>query len=111
MNRILRLLALCAMSFFTVDCNRNVSADNPFPELEWIAEVGARSFPRSEKVFCANAYGAVGDAMTDATQAVQAAIEACKANGGGKVTFEPGIYLIGSLFIDGDNIGFEIPRL
>ncbi|WP_296005189.1 glycoside hydrolase family 28 protein [uncultured Alistipes sp.] len=110
MNRILRLLALCAMSFFTVDCNRNVSADNPFPELEWIAEVGARSFPRSEKVFCANAYGAVGDAMTDATQAVQAAIEACKANGGGKVTFEPGIYLIGSLFIDGDNIEFEIPR-
>ncbi len=48
--------------------------------------------------------------MTDATQAVQAAIEACKANGGGKVTFEPGIYLIGSLFIDGDNIEFEIPR-
>ncbi len=110
MNRIFRLFALCAMSFFAVDCARNASSGNPFPELEWIAEVGARTFPRSENVFCANAYGAVGDAMTDATQAVQSAIEACKANGGGKVTFEPGIYLIGSLFIDGDNIEFEIPR-
>lgn len=110
MNRIVRTLALCAASFLAVNCTQSPSQDNPFPHLEWIDQVGARTFPQGEAVFSANAYGAVGDAVADATAAVQAAIDACKAAGGGRVTFEPGIYLVGSLFIDGDNINFEVPR-
>ena len=60
-------------------------------------EVGAKLFPTSECVFKVNEYGAVGDAVTLNTQAIQQAIDAAEAAGGGTVTFEPGIYLGGVL--------------
>ena len=110
MMRNLRLAALCAATILATSCTQTSLEENPFPELKWIAEAGTRTFPTGETLFRTNDYGAVGDAVTDCTEAVQAAIDACKANGGGRVTFAPGIYLVGSIFIDGDNINFEIPR-
>ena len=109
MMRNLRLAALCAATILATSCTQTSLEENPFPELKWIAEAGTRTFPTGETLFRTNDYGAVGDAVTDCTEAVQAAIDACKANGGGRVTFAPGIYLVGSIFIDGDNINFEIP--
>ncbi|MDE5691501.1 MAG: glycoside hydrolase family 28 protein, partial [Alistipes sp.] len=109
MNRT-SFFVLCATALLAAACTQTAVQENPFPELEWIAQAGARTYPSGRDLFRANDYGAVGDAVTDCTQAVQAAIDACKANGGGRVTFAPGIYLVGSLFIDGDNIDFEIPR-
>lgn len=44
-------------------------------------------------------FGARGDGTTDATRAVQAAIDACNEQGGGTVSFPPGIYLCGSLHL------------
>lgn len=110
MFRNVRLVLLCVASFCAVSIAHAQSLNNPFPELKWIADVGARSFPQQDKVFIANHYGAVGDATTDSTAGVQAAIDACKAAGGGRVSFDPGIYLIGSVFITGDHINFEVPR-
>lgn len=45
------------------------------------------------------AYGARGDGHTKDTAAVQKAIDACAANGGGTVLVPPGDYLIGSVVI------------
>ncbi|MDP4246553.1 MAG: glycosyl hydrolase family 28 protein, partial [Bacteroidota bacterium] len=44
-------------------------------------------------------YGAVPDGATLSTRAIQAAIDACAAKGGGTVLFAPGSYLTGSLFL------------
>ncbi|MDF2934659.1 MAG: endopolygalacturonase [Paenibacillaceae bacterium] len=51
------------------------------------------------KVFRAGDYGAVPDGTTVATGPIQAAIDAAEAAGGGRVEFDPGTYLTGSLFL------------
>lgn len=43
-----------------------------------------------------SAYGAKGDGSTDDAAAIQAAVNACKAAGGGTVYFPPGKYIVGS---------------
>lgn len=42
-------------------------------------------------------YGAVGDGTTLATAAIQKAVDACAAEGGGKVVIPPGRYLTGPI--------------
>jgi polygalacturonase len=53
----------------------------------------------STGVFDVRRYGAVGDGVTLATGALQAAIDACGAAGGGTVLVPPGVYLTGALFL------------
>jgi len=79
------------------------------PHFEWMNDVGAKSFPQSDKTYYVNNFGAVGDAVVDCTVSIQNAIDHCSANGGGKVTFHPGIYITGSVFIK-SNVNFEVPK-
>lgn len=75
--------------------------------LSWAKKVGARKAPAHTKVFKVNAYGAVSDGKTLDTKAIQQAIDACAAAGGGTVTFNPGVYLTGSIFLK-DEVHLEI---
>jgi polygalacturonase len=52
-------------------------------------------------------FGAVGDGKTLSTAAIQAAINACAAAGGGKVCVPPGKYLTGPIFLK-SNLEFEL---
>jgi len=65
----------------------------------WVKTVGARRKPARKKVFAADAYGAVADGETNSTKAIQKAIDACAKAGGGVVSFKPGEYVTGALFI------------
>jgi polygalacturonase len=86
-----------------------IFAQNEIPNFKWINEVGAKSFPTSDKVYFTNDNGAIGDAINVCTEAIQKTIDQCAANGGGTVSFHPGIYLTGSIFIK-SNVNFEVPR-
>jgi polygalacturonase len=65
----------------------------------WVAKVGARKISFKTAEFSVNTYGAVNDGNTLNTAAIQQAIDACAAKGGGVVTFKKGVYLTGSVFV------------
>ena len=65
----------------------------------WTKQVGARAFPSGANKMNVKTYGAKSDGVTLCTKAIQSAIDACAAKGGGVVIFDPGSYLTGSLFI------------
>ena len=78
--------------------------------LSWVNKVGARSFPSSQKIFNVNKYGAVANDTTKVvTKAIQAAIDDCAKNGGGMVTFNPGAYVTGSVFLK-SNVQLRIDK-
>lgn len=75
---------------------------------KWSQQAGAKTIPDKKDVFNVNDYNAVNDGKTPATKAIQASIDACAAKGGGIVTFNPGQYLTGSIFVkEGVNLRID----
>jgi Glycosyl hydrolases family 28 len=62
---------------------------------------GSEPAVREEGMLNVRKHGATGDGKTKDTRAIQAAIDACHAGGGGTVYFPPGIFLGGSLHLKG----------
>jgi len=63
---------------------------------EWVKKVGARTAPVKTKIF---SIPAATDSTVLHTTKIQQAIDACAAAGGGIVTFSPGVYLTGSIYL------------
>lgn len=76
---------------------------------EWINKVGAKENTFQSKIYYANDYGAINDGQTLSTKNIQKAIDECSKNGGGTITFKPGVYLTASLFIK-EGVHFVVPR-
>jgi polygalacturonase len=67
--------------------------------LAWVSKAGARKIPSSKNQYWVNNYGAANDGSKLSTEAIQKAIDACAAKGGGIVSFKPGTYIMGSIFL------------
>lgn len=76
---------------------------------EWIAKVGAKAFQVKEETYWVNDYGVKKDSTLLNTEGIQKAIDDCAKNGGGTVSFRPGIYLSGSIFVK-EGVHLEIPK-
>lgn len=66
--------------------------------VAWIAAAQA-AIAATPGVFSVRDYGAVGDGNTPDTAAINKAIEACAAAGGGQVLLPPGRYLSGTVYL------------
>jgi polygalacturonase len=62
-----------------------------------VAEVNPALPQISDRVFCVTNYGAVGDGVATNTAAIQSAIAAASASGGGVVQVPAGVYLCGPI--------------
>ena len=63
---------------------------------KWVKDVGARRAPKAKRTCLVHA---AGDGVANSTKAIQQAIDNCAKSGGGIVTFKPGIYVSGALFL------------
>ncbi len=73
-------------------------ADRPFEEEKRTMSTGTISVVE---------HGAVADGQTDNTQAIQAAVNACAAAGGGRVVVPAGVFVSGPIFLK-SNIEFHL---
>ncbi|PPL04379.1 Glycosyl hydrolases family 28 [Parapedobacter indicus] len=87
------LRILCILSL--VSSVADAVAEDP----EWVSYVGVRKLDIPDKLFNVADYGAIPDGTTLNTAAIQAAIDASAAQGGGIVIFNKGKYLTGSLYL------------
>lgn len=90
---------LCAVGGAVEACAQSSAKSAEAGLPAWVKKVGARRKPARKRVCEANAQGAVGDGQTNSTKAIQQAIDACARAGGGVVSFKPGEYVTGALFI------------
>ncbi|MCX2479809.1 glycoside hydrolase family 28 protein [Pedobacter sp. MC2016-15] len=73
---------------------------------EWVKKVGARKQPAKKEIF---KVPVATDSTVLHTAAIQKTIDDCAAAGGGIVSFEPGVYLTGSVFLK-DGVHLKIDR-
>ncbi len=78
-------------------------------EPAWVKNAGAHHLPEKHNIFEVTAYGAVNDGKTLDTKFIQNAIDDCSARGGGIVTFAPGKYLTGAIYLK-QNIQLQIAK-
>ncbi|EHQ29188.1 glycoside hydrolase family 28 protein [Mucilaginibacter paludis] len=96
---------ICTAIFLTLNfCAKAIDADPA-----WVKLVGSKKMPAKTTVFKVLAYGAVNNGTTLNTSAIQKAIDACSAKGGGIVSFAPGKYLTGSIFLK-KNVRLQIDK-
>src|ERR1700754_3353214 len=76
-----------------------VSTANGQTNLDWTTKVGAKLYPHKTNILFVNDNGAVNDGKTMNSAAIQKTIDQCSAKGGGIVSFKPGKYLTGSIFL------------
>src|SRR5262249_31635302 len=96
MGKHLALTALACVVTFTSSA-RAQAPSTPRPDFpKWVDDVGARSAPKTKRT-CLVA--GANDGVTSATKLIQRAIDDCAKSGDGFVTFKPGTYLTGALFL------------
>ncbi len=93
------------MCFFSC-CKKSFSQSLGGGDLSWTKDVGAKQFPTSRKLFIVKAKS---DTSKIISRQIQAAIDKCAKSGGGIVSFNPGVYVTGAIFLK-TNVHLQIDK-
>ena len=100
MNRtckfFLLVIAPACLAFSSLAMGQAELSKNSLGLPSWVKDVGARRTPNGRRTFLVNA---IGDGKTDSTKGIQKTIDQCAKAGGGIVSFKPGNYLTGAIFL------------
>lgn len=107
MRRLLVLFWILCLAF-ALNYSAFAQAKSTAYVPAWVKNAGARRAPNRLRIFSANSYGATGDGLKNSTKAIQQAIDSCSKAGGGIVTFGPGQYVTGALFLK-SNVHLRLP--
>lgn len=78
----------------------------PDSDLTWTADVGAKQFPSATKVFFVKAKSDTSEIIS---KQIQDAIDRCAKSGGGIVSFNPGTYVTGAIYLK-TNVHLQIDK-
>src|ERR1041385_3153934 len=79
-----------------VGASRPAFANDTDDFARWVKDAGSRGALKSRRIVEVRASG---DGVTNSTKAIQQAIDDCAKGNGGTVTFKPGQYVTGALFL------------
>jgi len=79
---------------------------NSAPDMSWTGKVGAKQFPSATKAFIVKAKS---DTSKVISKQIQEAIDKCAKSGGGIVSFNPGTYVTGAIYLK-TNVHLQIDK-
>ena len=82
--------------FGSIGFAQTTSKSSPDDLPSWVKSVGSRGALKSRRIVEVKA---TGDGVTNATKAIQQAIDDCAKGNGGTVSFKPGQYVTGAIFL------------
>ena len=101
-----KLFLLFIAIIFCVCYKSSFGQSNTDNDLSWVSDAGARQFPSSAKIFIVKAKG---DTSKLISKQIQDAIDKCARDGGGIVSFNPGTYVTGAVFLK-NNVHLQIDK-
>lgn len=105
LNKIIGLL-LSIVLLNSINCAQVEVRNDGWSQVDEILKnIVPPTFP--DKIFDITEYGAIGDGLTDCTEAFQEAIAECNIAGGGKVLVPEGTYLTGAIHLK-SNVNLHI---
>ncbi len=90
----------------SVCCKNSFGQSNTDNDLSWVPDAGAKQFPSSTKIFIVKA---TSDTSKIISRQIQETIDKCAKSGGGIVSFNPGIYVTGAIYLK-TNVHLQIDK-
>ncbi|MEO9032883.1 MAG: glycoside hydrolase family 28 protein [Ginsengibacter sp.] len=92
--------------FFLICCKNSFSQSGGDSDLSWTKDAGAKQFPTSKGIFIVKVKR---DTSKIISKQIQEAIDRCAKSGGGIVSFKPGIYVTGAIYLK-TNVKLQIDK-